>query len=118
MLTLMEKKDLRVVLLPGLKDRFDSLIRECGMSQVNSVNRLIEWFCDQDDVTRAAVLGSIPESLRPDVARTILEKMARTALAGRPPDAGAQVPHEPAAQAGIDAMRQAQRRPRRRSGAA
>ena len=77
MLELMEKTDLRVRLAPGLKQRFDGVVDSSGMSQVSAVNRIVEWFCSQDEVTRAVVLGSIPESVRPDIARMLLERMVK-----------------------------------------
>ena len=83
MIMLMEKTDLRVKLTPGLKQRFDALVDDAGMSQINGVNRLIEWFCSQDEVTRAVVLGMVPKSIAPDVARMVLERLANQSGAER-----------------------------------
>jgi hypothetical protein len=46
------------------------------MTQVAATSRLVEWFCEQQDVVQAAVLGLYPEDIRSEVAQLILKRMA------------------------------------------
>jgi hypothetical protein len=52
---------------------------ECGMSGMAKrefVSRVFRWWAAQTDVVRGSILESIPSSVRVDVARLVLEKMA------------------------------------------
>ena len=52
-------------------------------SLVEGMSRLIRWFIQQDDVIQGEVLGTIPESMRTDVARLMLQRMAAPDTAGK-----------------------------------
>ena len=45
-----------------------------GMTQKVMVGRLIDWFCEQDEAVQALVLGQLPASVAPVVARTVLDR--------------------------------------------
>jgi hypothetical protein len=46
------------------------------MTQVATTSRVIEWFCAQNDIVQAIVLGLYPEDVRGQVGEMILKKMA------------------------------------------
>jgi hypothetical protein len=54
----------------------DSACDRAGMKKRELVARVLRWFAAQDDEIRALVLGSIPKSVAPMVARHLLESMA------------------------------------------
>jgi hypothetical protein len=45
-----------------------------GMTQKVMVGRLIDWFCEQDEAVQALVLGQLPASVAPVVARSVLDR--------------------------------------------
>lgn len=60
-------------------DAFELINRECvrtGMTKLEMISRVVGWFARQDEIVRAAVVGTIPASIAPDVARLALQKMA------------------------------------------
>lgn len=65
-------------LLPELKDSFDRVCDEKGISRVVAANRLIKWFADQDGLFQSIILDQLPDDSVPDVARVILKRLART----------------------------------------
>lgn len=67
---------MRIELYPEAKDRLTGLCGKLGMTQVAATSRLVEWFCEQQDVVQAAVLGLYPEDIRSEVASMILKRMA------------------------------------------
>ncbi|HRK31205.1 MAG TPA: hypothetical protein PLD59_09015 [Tepidisphaeraceae bacterium] len=48
-----------------------------GMTQVAVSSRLVEWFHSQSDMLQAAILGHYPKQLEADIARLIIERMAK-----------------------------------------
>lgn len=52
-------EDLRVRLKEGLKEQFESVRNAKGMTQVNAVNQLVEWFVKQDGRYQSHILGQI-----------------------------------------------------------
>ena len=54
----------------------DDACDKAGMKKRELVARVLRWFAAQDDEIRALVLGSIPKSVAPMVARHLLETMA------------------------------------------
>jgi hypothetical protein len=67
---------MRIELYPQAKDHLTDLCGRLGMTQVAATSRLVEWFCEQQDVVQAAVLGLYPEDIRAEVAQMILKRMA------------------------------------------
>jgi hypothetical protein len=67
---------MRIELYPQAKDHLTDLCSRLGMTQVAATSRLVEWFCEQQDVVQAAVLGLYPEDIRAEVAQMILKRMA------------------------------------------
>jgi hypothetical protein len=67
---------MRIELFPQAKDHLADLCDRLGMTQVAATSRLVEWFCEQQDVVQAAVLGLYPEDIRSEVATMILKRMA------------------------------------------
>ena len=67
---------MRIELFPQAKDHLTDLCDRLGMTQVAATSRLVEWFCEQQDVVQAAVLGLYPEDIRAEVASLILKRMA------------------------------------------
>lgn len=67
---------MRIELLPNAKSRLESKCDELGMTQVATTSRLIEWFCQQNDLMQAAILGLYPGDLRSEVPVMILKGLA------------------------------------------
>jgi hypothetical protein len=67
---------MRIELFPSAKDHLTDMCARLGMTQVAATSRLVEWFCEQQDVVQAAVLGLYPEDIRAEVAQMILKRMA------------------------------------------
>jgi hypothetical protein len=67
---------MRIELYPSAKDHLTDMCSRLGMTQVAATSRLVEWFCEQQDVVQAAVLGLYPEDIRSEVAQLILKRMA------------------------------------------
>lgn len=57
-------------------DRFARHATEVGMQPRDAANRLMDWFCEQNDTIQRGVLGLLPPSVAPDIARLVLERMA------------------------------------------
>jgi hypothetical protein len=65
-------------------DAMDVIDAECertGMAKRDFVSRVFRWWGGQSDVIRGSILGHLPESVRQDVARIVLERMAGEASA-------------------------------------
>lgn len=84
----------------------NTLADTTGLGKGDIVRRLLQWLQSQDDVVRSAALGTLPESLRPDLARLLLERMARPETPLKWPVRGPEQevaegsPHYPAKNAG------------------
>lgn len=59
-----------------LVERFRSFCEDKGMAQKVVVTKIFNWFLDQDPTIQLSVLGMFPESIAPDIARLILQRMA------------------------------------------
>lgn len=59
------------------RDLVDTECTKFGFSRKAVVESLVKWYASQEDVVRASIMGSIPESMRVDVARMALERMAK-----------------------------------------
>jgi hypothetical protein len=68
---------MRIELYPQAKEHLMGLCDRLGMTQVAATSRLVEWFCEQQDVVQAAVLGLYPEDIRAEVATMVLKRMAK-----------------------------------------
>ena len=67
---------MRIELLPNAKSKLESSCDQRGMTQVATTSRILEWFCAQNDLIQAVVLGLYPEDLRGQVGEMILKQMA------------------------------------------
>jgi hypothetical protein len=67
---------MRIELLPQARDGLAEHCSRVGMTQVATTSRLVEWFCEQDDVIQAGVLGIYPEDIRFELPRLILKRLA------------------------------------------
>lgn len=77
MLQLVSRRDfLKIQVTPDVRQRFEALYTEKGMTQIAAATRVFDWFMAQDETVQAAVLGLVPKNVAPDVARLILERMA------------------------------------------
>ena len=74
------KDQLHVRLRPGLKDRFEELCARQKISHVEATNQMVLWILSQSDVVQATVFDQLPPSIRVDVAKIILERMANPSL--------------------------------------
>lgn len=54
-----------------------SISERTGLRQDQIVRRVFAWLADQDEVVQAIVLDQIPPAVRPNIARQLLEKIAR-----------------------------------------
>jgi hypothetical protein len=53
----------------------DDACQHAGMKKRELVARVLRWFASQDDEIRSLVLGQIPRSVAPMVAKHLLESM-------------------------------------------
>ena len=53
----------------------DEACQHAGMKKRELVARVLRWFAGQDDEIRSLVLGQIPRSVAPMVAKHLLESM-------------------------------------------
>ena len=67
---------INIELSPEAQGAVDEACEKAGMKKRELVARVLRWFAGQDDEIRALVLGSIPKSVAPMVARHLLEVMA------------------------------------------
>jgi hypothetical protein len=68
---------MRIELTAKAKKKVHALSDKHGMTQVVMMSRLVEWAAQQSETVQAAALGLYPESICPDVAKLILEKIAK-----------------------------------------
>ena len=66
---------INIELSPQAQQAVDEACDKAGMKKRELVARVLTWFSGQDDEIRALVLGSIPKSVAPMVARHLLEVM-------------------------------------------
>jgi hypothetical protein len=61
-----------------------------GMTKKEMLGRLLRWFAEQDRITQAAVMGTLPASVDVNLPRLILEREAAKgpAAAADAPDPG------------------------------
>src|SRR4030081_660734 len=67
---------INIELSPDAQRAVDDACDKAGMKKRELVARVLRWFAAQDDEIRALVLGSIPKSVAPMVARHLLETLA------------------------------------------
>jgi hypothetical protein len=67
----------RLELAESAKRQLTGLAQKRGMTQVSVISRLVEWFAGQSDLIQAAVLGRYPPEIEADVAKLLLERMAK-----------------------------------------
>jgi hypothetical protein len=67
---------MRLELLPGAKGKLEASCEQRGMTQVATTSRIIEWFCSQNDLIQAVVLGLYPEDTRGELPAIILKQLA------------------------------------------
>ena len=67
---------INIELSPEAQQAVDDACDMAGMKKRELVARVLRWFAAQDDEIRALVLGSIPKSVAPMVARHLLESLA------------------------------------------
>ena len=67
---------INIELSPEAQEAVDAACDKAGMKKRELVARVLRWFSAQDDDIRALVLGAIPKSVAPLVARHLLEQMA------------------------------------------
>jgi hypothetical protein len=67
---------INIELSPEAQQAVDDACDRAGMKKRELVARVLRWFAAQDDEIRALVLGSIPKSVAPMVARHLLESLA------------------------------------------
>jgi hypothetical protein len=71
------KRDfLKIQVAPAEREAFTAVYTDKGMTQIEATTRLVRWFLDQDEVVQGTILRSIPQSVRVDVARLALERIA------------------------------------------
>jgi hypothetical protein len=56
-----------------IRSRFDAQIERSGISLKSAIERLLTFYCDQDELTQAMILGQIPP--REDVIELILRNL-------------------------------------------
>src|SRR2546422_643729 len=67
---------INIELSPEAQQAVDDACAVAGMKKRELVARVLRWFAGQDEEIRALVLGAIPKSVAPMVAKQLLESMA------------------------------------------
>lgn len=67
---------MRIELLPEAKDKLVKQSDRLGMTQIAMTSRIIEWFCDQDEMIMTAVLGLYPIDIRAEISTMVMKKLA------------------------------------------
>ena len=67
---------INIELAPEAQRAVDDACDKWGMKKRELVARALKWFAGQDDEIQTLVLGLIPPSVAPMVARKLLEDMA------------------------------------------
>ena len=73
----MTRHIMRIELKPAAKKQLAALHEAHGMTQVAMMSRLVSWFTEQPKAIQAAVMGQFPDEIKPDIAKLILEHMAK-----------------------------------------
>ena len=68
---------MRIELTPGAKKAVSELSKKRGMTQVAVSSRLVEWFARQPESVQAAILGQYPAEIEADVAKIVLQQLAK-----------------------------------------
>lgn len=71
-----ERSMINIELTPEAQKAVDDACDKWGMKKRELVARTLRWFAGQDDEIQTLVLGLIPPSVAPMVARQLLETMA------------------------------------------
>lgn len=71
------KVAIRIAVTATAKTIIEKLSDQTGLKEIAIASRLYEWFAGQDDAVRASILGTIPESMRTDVARIWMERESK-----------------------------------------
>jgi hypothetical protein len=66
---------MRLELTGPAKTKLDGLCDTTGMTQVQLMSRLLEWFTDQPELIQAAALGRYPPEIQEDLAKLIMKRM-------------------------------------------
>lgn len=104
-----EKNVVNVKVDDAAKAAIDALCKAHGQTQVAMMSRVYVWFSRQDDVIQKTVLGLLPKGMEPDIARLLLEKMARGGATTQP--AGAE---DELADSDLDAVEADESKPQRK----
>lgn len=74
---------IKIAVEPAAKRSIDLAAQRYGMSQIELASRVYQWFSQQDESVQAAILDLLPRGIRSDVARLLLERMAKEAPPAR-----------------------------------
>jgi hypothetical protein len=73
----MGRSIMRIELSSPAKRRLKEYADRANKTQVGAMSALVEWFASQPDEIKAMVQGDIPQNIKGDVARLILQEYAR-----------------------------------------
>jgi hypothetical protein len=68
---------MRIELTPAAKQEVEVYCDRVGMTQIAAMSRLAEWFGNQSDEIQALVQDHYPGSIKPDVAKLILQRAVK-----------------------------------------
>lgn len=68
---------LRIELSPSAKKKLNITSDQLGMTQVAMLSRLVEWFSHQDRAVKAGIMQCYPGEIESEVAKIILQQMAK-----------------------------------------
>ena len=71
------RQNINIELGEGTKNQLEIVRDRTGMTQKELVGRIINWFAQQDRTVQQIILGQIPQEIAVDVAKLMLERMAR-----------------------------------------
>ncbi|MGA2229818.1 MAG: ribbon-helix-helix protein, CopG family [Tepidisphaeraceae bacterium] len=73
---------LRIQLDSKAKEKLDELCRRRGMTQIQMMSRIANWFSQQDEVIQTSVLHNLPEGVLAGLAKSRLKKAASSEKPG------------------------------------
>lgn len=75
-----DREFLKVEVTPSVKMRFASLYEHRGLSQIEAASRVFNWFMAQHEVVQQAIFGQLPEILRENARKMLIDGIIQTPM--------------------------------------
>lgn len=70
-------ENVRIRVSPELKSKWDAMLAGRKISQQDAAVSLMEWLVEQEPLIQTMVLGQVPEADKGELARFVLERLAK-----------------------------------------